>query len=204
MLSNTKVDGAQTLPLIETVFLSVECDFDSVDAFIFTSKNGVYALANIYPSWIEKPSIVIGKATATAVTSSGGSILFCSENSYGDSLSDDIAERFGHLRLLHSRAKTVAFDLNEALLGKGVNIRSVATYETRCTNKQLPPPEAFATIIFSSPSTIECFFKRYTWENSYKAVVIGKTTAASMPTDIGFVISPEQTLESAVKLAQTL
>lgn len=204
VLSNTKVDGAQNIPLIKTVLLDVEYDFSDIDAFVFTSKNAVCALDKIYPIWINKPSIVIGKATENAVNTAGGKVLYCSESSYGESLGSEIYEQFGHLKLLHPRAKVIAFDLTGMLSKNSVNIRDIVVYETICSDEYYITPEDSSVIIFSSPSTVECFFKKFAWNISYKAVAIGKTTAACIPQGVEFFVSPEQTLEAAIKLAQTL
>ena len=57
-------------------------------------------------------------------------------------------------------------------------------------------------IIFSSPSSVECFFKNYTWDESYKAVVIGKTTAKYLPSNVEYIISKETSIDVCIKLAK--
>ena len=44
-------------------------------------------------------------------------------------------------------------------------------------------------IIFSSPSTIKYFLKLYSWDNSYTAISIGKTTAKYFPKYINPIIA---------------
>jgi len=75
-------------------------------------------------------------------------------------------------------------------------------YETVCTqfdtNIKLPKN---ATIIFSSPSTIKCFLKNIEWDESFKAISIGDTTAKFFPSHIIPTIADKTSLESCVQKA---
>lgn len=202
LLSDTFVDGAVNLPVIETVFFTPLFDFSGYDAFIFTSKNGVNAIDRLYPGWKKYPSFTIGKATSKLVEQLGGRVSFCGENSYGQSLSDEIKTKFSSLKFLYIRPKVVAFDIAKELTIKGVSIDDIVVYETRCTKTKLSKPEPNSSIIFSSPSTVECFFSHFEWDESYRAVAIGNTTARAIPTGINYLVCPEQTLVAAVKMAK--
>ena len=58
-----------------------------------------------------------------------------------------------------------------------------------------------STIIITSPSSVECFFKKYSWEDSFKAIAIGRTTAMYLPKNIECEISSITSVEECVKLA---
>jgi uroporphyrinogen-III synthase len=78
----------------------------------------------------------------------------------------------------------------------------IIVYENRCNSdikvKELPEN---SYIIFSSPSTIECFFKKFTWKESYTAISIGNTTAKYFPKEIIPVIADTTSLESCINKA---
>ena len=57
--------------------------------------------------------------------------------------------------------------------------------------------------IFTSPSSVECFFNQYSWNDSYKAIVIGKTTANYLPANINYKISSITSIEECIKLAKS-
>ena len=59
-------------------------------------------------------------------------------------------------------------------------------------------------IIFSSPSTIECFFKKVEWDKSFTAISIGRTTAKYFPDFVKPLISDNTSLESCVCKALSL
>ena len=61
-----------------------------------------------------------------------------------------------------------------------------------------------ATLIFTSPSSIECFLKTHTISPDAKIVVIGKTTAKALPKDIKYQISKKKSIDSCMELALSL
>ena len=65
-------------------------------------------------------------------------------------------------------------------------------------------PQKDAIIIFTSPSTVECFFKNFVWDESYKAVVIGKTTQKYLPENIEIHIADKPLITSAIEKAFSL
>ena len=57
-------------------------------------------------------------------------------------------------------------------------------------------------IIFTSPSSVKCFFNKFSWNSSYKAIVIGKTTATYLPKEIkNYQISSSTSVKDCVTLA---
>ncbi|MCG3716967.1 uroporphyrinogen-III synthase, partial [Aliarcobacter butzleri] len=79
----------------------------------------------------------------------------------------------------------------------------IIAYKTSCKKSNIILEEN-SIFIFTSPSSVECFFKQYSWKNSYKAIVIGKTTAEFLPSNINYEISSQTSVEECIKLAKQL
>ena len=57
-----------------------------------------------------------------------------------------------------------------------------------------------STLIFTSPSSVKCFLKHNTIPQFAKVIVIGETTARSLPQGVKYLIAPEKTIESCIRL----
>ncbi len=199
------MEGAKKLPLITQRFFTPSIDMSSYDYLIFTSKNGVLAAERINPRWKEIPAFAIGEATAKKIVELGGNLFFTSKNSYGDDLAKEIAKLGKKGRYLYLRPKKVVSNLAEVLENARVDLTQIVVYETICQEcRNFSPPPKGSVIIFSSPSTVECFFRCFKWDSSYKAIAIGKKTAEVLPAFIEYHISPKPTLTSCVELAKRL
>ncbi len=205
VLSDKKFKGAKNLPVIKFNFFDKKIDLSKYDALVFTSKNGVEAIDRIDKRWREIPSFSIGKGTSKAVKEKGGNLVFTASSSYGDDFAKEIVPLLKGKRALFLRAKEVTSFLNKILKDNGVMLDEEIVYETVCNecNNLFTPPE-HSIIIFSSPSTIKCFFNCFKWMESYKAVVIGKKTASFMPESIKYFLSDKQTIDSCIKFAGKL
>ena len=96
-------------------------------------------------------------------------------------------------------------ELKDILEQNGILCDELVVYETRCsTYTKEEAPKKGAKIIFSSPSTIECFFENFAWDESYKAIAIGKTTAAHLPKYIKPFVAGATSLEECIKLARNI
>jgi uroporphyrinogen-III synthase len=205
ILSEKKYDGADNLPVIKFNYIDQKIDFASYDALIFTSKNGILAIKEKFDLWRDVPTFCIGSATASEVQKLGGIVAYRAKNSYGDSFAHEITSLLQGKRALFLRAKMVTSSLNEILRDCGVVLDEMVVYETVCTpSSELFTPKPNSIIIFSSPSTIECFFKSFEWDSSYKAVVIGEVTANHMPKELSFEMASEPNIPSCIALAQTM
>ena len=203
VLSAKKYAGAKNLPVIHFDYYDTEVSVNGYDALIFTSKNGVQALDQINGCWKSKPIYSIGSATSKAVKALGGDVVYEAKSSYGDKFAEEIKTRLSGKKALFLRPKTVTSQLNTILRDAGVILDEEIIYETKCTDcNRLEKPPAGSYIIFSSPSTIECFFRCFDWESSYTAVVIGTKTASYMPENIPFLLSEKQTIDACIALAQ--
>lgn len=206
ILSDTKVDGALALPVIKQKFFSCNKNLHAFDYLIFTSKNGVLAAQNIDPSWRTVPAISIGKATSNMIRKMGGKIFLESDTGYGEELAKTIIMQIPkEKKLLHIRPKVVVTSLKELLQPNGYFIDECIAYETvciDCTDLQKPPQGSI--IIFSSPSTVRCFLNCFDWDESYKAIAIGKKTADVLPSYIDAKLPKEQTIKACIELAKSL
>ena len=83
-------------------------------------------------------------------------------------------------------------------------VDELVTYKTSCKKSNISL-EDNSIFIFTSPSGVECFFNQYSWNDSYKAIVIGKTTAKYLPKEVHYTISSETSIDECINLArQTL
>ncbi len=204
ILSEKEYEGAENLPAIVIKFLSPKISLSSYEALIFSSKNGVIGVDKLNSDWKKIPSFSIGSGTSSEIIKRGGDVFYEAKSSYGDSFAKEIKRLLKGKKALFLRAKTVTSNLNSILVDAGVVLDEIVVYETVCGSFGLDAPKNGSFIIFSSPSTIECFFRIFTWDKSYTAVVIGDKTASFMPLHIPFEIAPSQTIISCIELAKDL
>ncbi len=204
ILSDKKFKGALNLPVIKINFLDVDVDIKKYDALIFTSKNGVEAIDRIDKNWKEKEIYSIGSGTTNYLLSKGKTPVYTAKSSYGNDFANEIKDKLKDKKVLFLRAKKVTSNLNSILLNYNVDLDEKIVYETICNQDKLQSPKKGSVIIFSSPSTIECFLKIFKWNESYKAVVIGVKTASFMPENIKYTLSKQQNIPSCIELAKTL
>jgi uroporphyrinogen-III synthase len=205
ILSDKQIDGAESISLIQFDYKRVSIDIDKYDAIIFTSRNGVNSLDKIDPSgkWKSKDIYSIGSATTLAIESFGAEIAYQAKKYYADDFSKELTLLLKNKKTLYPRAKVVVSSLVDELRGSSIDIDDIVTYETYCNDKQIELQKGSA-IIFSSPSTIECFFRLYEWDSSFVAIAIGTKTAEYIPSHIKYYISSQQTLQASVEYAKEL
>ncbi len=192
------------LPQIKVTCRDAELDLNSYDALIFSSKNSVKAIDNINKDWQKIPSFVIGNPTAKAVEDLGGVVEYISKSSYGGDFAQELKSLLENRKALFLRAKTTVSDLETILKNADIDVTSKIIYETTCRDKTDEKIPKNSVIIFTSPSTINCFFKNYRWHESFQAVCIGEVTAKALPSEISTHISKTQTIQACIELAKTL
>ncbi len=173
---------------------------------LFTSKNAIDAIDSIDKAWKKVPSYAIAKQTAQKIVAMGGIVEYQSSCSYGDEFAKEISPMLKNKKVLYLRAKKVVSNLVNILKSDGIEIKDEIVYFTKIlTNidKKLKPPKN-ATIIFSSPSTVDGFLSNFKWDDTYKAVAIGKTTSSYMPQYINHTIAPTPNMTDAIKTAKLL
>ncbi len=194
-----------SLPMISFDQVAETIDFSKCNTLMFTSKQAVLTAEAIDPKWKEIPTIAIGPATKKQIELLGGSVLFHPHNFYGENLAENIADFFQDRHILYLRPKKISFDSKEYLAKKGIVLQEQIIYSTMCIRYEpkVQPPEN-AIIIFTSPSTIECFLKNFDWLNSYTAVVIGKSTKIHLPSNAKFVVADTPLIDACILKAKTL
>ncbi|MBN2768012.1 MAG: uroporphyrinogen-III synthase [Campylobacterales bacterium] len=204
LLSQSKKDKVISLPVIETFGVVNSIDFKNYDTLLFTSKNCVEIVDAIDEHWKDLKIISIGKATTQKIKELGGDVILSSKG-YGTSLVEDIATHFSHLKILFLRPKVVATQVGLNLKNFGVSIDEKIVYETQCVLYDMSKrPKKGSIIIFTSPSTVKCFLKSFSWDMSYKAIAIGTVTAKALPKGVDCIIPREPLIDSCVQEAQKL
>ena len=205
LLSPLKKEGVVSLPMISFELVANKIDFCVCDTLMFTSKQAVISANTIDKSWKKFPCIAIGGATKKKIEELGGEVIYYPKKFYGEILAKDIQAFFSDRKLLYLRPKVVSFDSKAYLEKVGVVLEEQIIYETSCvkyTTEQ--QPKRNATIIFTSPSTIECFFKQFIWDESYTAILIGNATKAHLPKMCRYVIADEPLIDSCIKKAKEI
>lgn len=204
LFSKTPHPDVTHIPVLETHFLQPHIDYSRYDAIVLTSKQAVTALEKISPEWKTLPVLTVAAKTAEMVRNAKGRLLETGEG-YGDSLSEIIIHKYGSYRWLYPRPNIVASDFKDRVANAGVIIDDHVVYETICNKacQKLNLPDD-AVLVFTSPMTIVCFLKFFTFKAGHKVVVIGKTTAKALPRHLKYCMPEEPSVEASVQLAQTL
>ncbi len=204
LLNNMKFDGIKNIPLLKIQYLPKEIDIKSYDALIFTSKNAIYAIDSFCKDWKKIPSYAITSKTADIIKKLGGIIEFEGENGHGNEFALELVPYLKNKKVLFLRAKKVVSNLVNILQDKNINIHDIAVYETICNEIKTTSLPKNSIIIFSSPSTVKYFFKQFLWDNSFKAISIGKTTANYLPNNIDSYICEKTSIQECINLAKKL
>ena len=207
ILSDKKIKGTQNLPMFEISYIPQDIDYSSYDALIVTSKNALYSIAKNSrdENWKKIPIYAIAPQTANIAKKLSGKLVFTGENGHGDQFALELIYKLKGKKCLYLSGAKVVSNLIKILKTNNINCDEKIVYETICkkyTDKIALPKNS--TIIFSSPSTIKCFLENTTWDQSFKAVCIGNTTAKYLPPYIKPYIAQTTSLESCVNKAVSL
>jgi len=203
LLSPTAKEGIEHLPMIRFNLLNVEIDVENYDFLMFTSKQAVISANMLNEKWKNTPCLAIGKATANQIEALGGSVSYHPTSFYGKSLGEDIIEKFSDKKILYLRPKEVSFDSKTFLTQAGIHLDEKIIYETICnTYTMIDKPKPHAIIIFTSPSTIQCFLKNFQWNESYIAVVIGEATKEHLPKDVKVFVADKPLISYCIAKAK--
>ncbi|MEF3192058.1 MAG: uroporphyrinogen-III synthase [Campylobacterales bacterium] len=205
LLSDQKVDGAISLPMLTVNYLPPTSLPLGYEALILTSRHALTSLTLSNLDWRQIPAFCVGKKTAKRVEQEGGVIGGIAPEGVGEQLLIPMRES-GFRRFWWPSGRDVATDIVTMAKGEGFEVIRTVVYETRCTDttseNQRPLPGS--TIIFTSPKTAHCFLERYGWEEGWRAVAIGPTTLAALPDSLNASLSPKPDFESAVAWAMGL
>ncbi|EQB39324.1 hypothetical protein M947_07645 [Sulfurimonas hongkongensis] len=202
LLNDVKIKFAKNIPLFEIKYIKQKINFYNYDALIFSSKNGVLAIDSMNKEWRKIPSYAISEQTAKLVKDVGGHLKFAGKTRHGDEFAYELLDELKGKRVLYLRAKEVVSNMLDILKENGIKCDDVVVYENHFKEpkekKTLPKN---SKIIFSSPSTIKYFFKAFSWDDSYRAISIGRTTAKYFPKHINPIIADKTSLKACVNKA---
>ena len=202
LLSPLVKEGTFSLPMIKFSLVVDKIDFSTCDTLMFSSKQAVVSADTIDKKWKEFPCIAIGGATKKKIEELGGKVIYHPKEFYGEVLAKDIENFFSDKKLLYLRPKDVSFDSKAYLEKVGIELEEQIIYETSCIKYTIDKKlKENATIIFTSPSTIKCFFNNFEWDNSYTAILIGHATKEHLPKMCKYVIADEPLIDSCIKKA---
>jgi len=205
LLSPISREGTIALPMIDFRIIVKQIDFSSCDTLMFTSKQAVKSVDTINKDWKEYPCLAIGSATARQIKALGGRVAYQPSIFYGKTLSQDIIEKFQDRNILYLRPKEVSFDSKAMLAKAGIVLQEQIIYETYCIRYyKKAQPKKNAIIIFTSPSTIFCFFRSFTWDDTYIAIVIGESTKVHLPKEVTYYVANEATIDACISKAKEL
>ena len=204
LLGTKPIEGAEWLPMLRFERLAEALALEDVDAVVFSSQEAIRHAEAIDASWKQLPAIAVGEKSAEAIRRAGGRVLATAEGS-GASLATLLCADFRDYRLLYLRPEKSAFALADALKDCDIHLKEQILYRTVCREYAASDaPEEGSVLVFSSPSTIRCFLKNFSWKPSYRAVAIGKSTAAAFPEEIAYTLSEFPSFESALQKAREL
>lgn len=201
LLNDQKYKGVENLQVFQIEYIKSDIDLSKYDALIFTSKNGVKAINSFNQEWKKIPSYAIAQKTSNDIIKLGGTVEFIGNSGHGNDFAYELIDVLKNKKVLYIKALKTVSNLPSILKENGILLDELVAYKTSC-KKSNTILEDNSIFIFSSPSSVECFFKQYSWKDSYKAIVIGKTTAEFLPLNINYKISPQTSIEECIKLAQ--
>jgi uroporphyrinogen-III synthase len=179
ILSHKKYQDAINLPVTTMTYPKPTIDFKKYDILIVASK---YALISIksnykYNNYKTIPIYAISLKTAKVVKHIKASLHFVGTSKNGDDFAIEILEMIRNKKVLYLRGDKNVSNLTKILKQNGINCDEKIVYKSICIkyDKQKTLPKN-STIIFSSPSTVECFLKNYFWDKSFKIKTFGQVT----------------------------
>lgn len=207
LISNTPFDdeSVEKISLCDIKFNKFNIDLSEFDALIVTSKNGINSLK--FNSIILADILVfaIGKATALSCGEFGFTQIYEAQNSHGSEFGAEILEKLYGKRVLFIKAKETISNLDIYFNQNGIDISVIDGYENLILKKDISSkPKSNSILIFTSPINVRAFIQNLGWDDSYKAVAIGKATAQALKPYTNPIISKSQTIKDCVELAKSL
>ncbi|MFX4229898.1 uroporphyrinogen-III synthase [Aliarcobacter butzleri] len=203
LLNEQKHQDVENLEVFQIEYIKSDVDLKKYDALVFTSKNGVKAINSFNQDWKNIPSYAIAQKTANTIIKLGGIVEFIGNSGHGNDFAYELKNVLKDKKVLYVKALKTVSNLPNILKENGIFLDEIIAYKTSCKKSNIILEEN-SIFIFTSPSSVECFFKQYSWKNSYKAIVIGKTTAEFLPSNINYEISSQTSVEECIKLAKQL
>lgn len=204
LISKTPHPGVIHIPILKISFLQPDIDFTKYHGIILTSKQAVLALEHYSFEWERLTCVCVSEGTADAARKAGA-VTIETGDGYGTSLPKVLKAHSQNQRWLYLRPKVIASDWVETARQDGIHIDEAIVYETTCNDEaQGIWIEENAILVFTSPSSITCFCKSYSILSTHTVVAIGKTTRDTFANAKEVLISPQNSVASAVELAQKI
>lgn len=190
------------IPVLSIVFLTPDIDFDLYEGIIVTSKQAAVALQFYTPHWDKLKVICVGESTASAMKELGARHVDIADG-YGVSILEVLSLHEG--RWLYLRPQIIASSWPDRARELGMEIDEVTIYETTCNNdmKEIKIDES-GVLIFTSPSSVNCFTKKVDILPTHDVIVIGKTTQKALPLGVKSHLSVQTSVSSCVRMARQI
>jgi len=188
---------------LDITFFKPEIDFSQYDYLIITSKQASQALQQYNrEDFINLPALCVSVQSAKSYENLGGKILDIG-GGYGDNLVDKIRTYPKEKRWLYLRAKVVASDFVRICNQNGYSIDEVVVYKSECSKAigEIVVEEK-AILIFTSPSSVDCYLQKHTFTKDQTIIVIGKTTAKALPDGVTYILSDQTSIDSCITIAK--
>ena len=207
LISNTPFDdeSVEQISLCDIKFNKFNIDLSEFDALIVTSKNGINSLKFNSITLADILVFAIGKATALSCREFGFTQIYEAQNSHGSEFGAEILEKLYGKKVLFIKAKETISNLDIYFNQNGIDISVIDGYENLILKKDISSkPKSNSILIFTSPINVRAFIQNLGWDDSYKAVAIGKATAQALNPYTDPIISKSQTIKGCVELAKSL
>lgn len=204
LISKTPHEGVIHIPILTISFLHPPIDFSEYEGVVLTSKQAVLSLQTYRVPWSTLQCICVSEGTAQAAKEAGALSVEVG-NGYGNSIPNVLGRKKRHGKWLYLRPKVIASEWVTIARNEGFVIDEAVVYETTCNEAAGHFNIANdAVLVFTSPSSIECFLKSYQILPSHSVVAIGTTTKDSFVSAKEVLVSPQASVVSAVELAQKI
>ncbi|WP_297812575.1 uroporphyrinogen-III synthase [uncultured Helicobacter sp.] len=212
------------LPLLEIQILldfQILDKFQACDSLIFTSKNAIFALKKNLESlpnatetmrrWHNLPNFTLGSGCNETLKRLGLKSAFRASKAYGNEFAQELIPHLRGKKPLFVRAHKISSNFPQILENEGISLQQSILYETlplQLKESQKKPLERDCVIFFSAPSHLRSFLLNYTWDSSFIALCIGKTTQKCalelLDKEAKILLSPEVSKKAALEFAKTL
>lgn len=207
LCSNTSVNDENIihLELCKIEYASFCVDLSAFSALVISSKNSINALKFNHIALNDEIYVfAIGKASANAAKDYGFTQVYEAQNSHGDDFALEIATMLKGKKTLLLRPKEQISNIEGILEKNGVPLSEQIAYENSIVTAPKRCFETGAVFIFASPKNVEAFLANYAWQDDFKAVAIGKSTAKALEKICQPIVSNEQSLQECIKIAKNL
>ena len=205
LFSTSSHPDAININTLDIKFLKPSINFSKYDYFIITSKQASKSLQQYeYEEYISKKALCVSQQSANSFKELGGKILDIGEG-YGDTLVEKIKSFPRESRWLYLRANIIASNFVEICKKAGYKIDEKILYESECAKDiENLKIEENAILIFTSPSSVQCFLNTNKIEKKHQIIVIGKTTAKALPKGVTYLLSEDKSINNCIDIAKNL